>query len=374
MLRLAGTVVLVFAVHAGCGDSKSEGDKAAAKPSADDPQHTPESARRRKRRGPPRPIRRGPKRRTAKPKKPKQYWTLLRKGRAAERAGKHVDAITSFDAALKLVPDDPRLLSELSWAAFGAKQYERATKAAQTAIARSTRSTIKAEALYNLGRTLEAQGKPKQALRAYHRSQVLRPHKVVAARIKTISGSAPPVIVTPLPAAPAGTRPKFDLDEWWGVQLTKPSPPFAAAFIQENDEAMCDLFIRVGRSWRVVYKVADCPGNNKYWNTSATLSTVKVGGKTLLRLDVTEGERDYRTNKRGAKTWQVQRTKAVVLCGVGTSGELSCTPRIVTERSVSIERKGAKPTITEQRRLELAPGKLIVTDDGKKTEHPLTFR
>jgi|GEM_PF-4176797 len=371
MKTVAGAIAMVVALCAGCSNSKSNDDKAAAKPSAE-PNTTPPGNH--DRRGMARPIKRGPKRRSAKQKRPKQYWNLLRKGRAQQRAGDNTAAIASFDAALKLVPNDPRLLSELSWAAFNAKQYERAQRAARTAIAETTRNTIKAEALYNLGRTLEAQGKPKQALRVYLRSQVLRPHKVVAARIETLGGSVPPVIVTPLPTTAPGTRPKFDPNELWGVQLARPAPPFSAAFIQENDEAMCDLFMRISHKWRAAYKVADCPGNNKYWNTAATLRTVSVGGQTLLRLDVTEGERDYRTGKGNAKVWQVEHTKAVVLCGVGASTELSCTPRIVTERAVQIERKGAKPRVSEQRVLKLAPGKLIVTENGNKIEYPLTFR
>jgi len=370
MNKLVVLVIVAFAF--GCGEKKKKTNEA---PKAQPKKQTrPHFDKGKKRLKPKR--KRLPKRepRKAKKKLPKEYHQLLRKGRALERQGKHDEAMATFNKALKVVPDDARVLAELSWAALHAKKYDRATAAAKRALAAATRNRIKAQALYNLGRIHEANNRKPDALRAYHRSQVLRPHKEVAARIKKLAGKGPAMIVTPLPAAPAGRLPKFDLNEWWGEKLDKPESPFLSAFVQENDNAMCDLYMRVGRKWITVHKVADCPGNNKYWRTSAKLSMTKMGKQPLLRVDIEEGERDYRTDKKGIKSWQTKLTRTVLLCGLGKSKEVSCTPRIVVERSVLAETKGAKPKIAEERTIKLGDGKLTITEKGTSVDHPLTFR
>ncbi len=371
MTKLAVVVAMVFAW--GCGDKKSK-DAPKPKPpaTAKKPHYAGEGGSKRIKPKKKRLATR--KKRGAKKQLPKQYWKLLREGRALQRKGKHAEAIATFERGLKLVSDDGRLLAELSWAAFHGKQYDKAKKIANRALTSATRNSIKAQALYNLGRTHEAENDKAEALKAYHRSMVLRPHKAVAARIKELAGKGPATILTPLPAAPAGHLPKFDLDEWWGEKLAKPTLPFLSAFVQENDNANCDLYMKVGRKWLMVHKVADCPGNNKYWQTSAKLSMAKAGKLVLLQVNIEEGERDYRTDKKGNKVWQTKLSKTVMFCGVGKSKEVSCTPRIVEERSVVAETKGAKPKISEQRSVALGDAKLVITEQGKAVDHALRFR
>lgn len=374
MTKLVWVLAGAIGCALGCG-SKSNEQEAKAKSSPTNPvaatETKPPTRRTNKQ-----PVASRGKRRSELPKK---YWQLLREGRQQSHDGHYRSAILTFDKGLSVVPDDARLLVELSWAAFQGKQLDRAKQAANKALAVATRDSIKAQALYNLGRVYHSQGKKDDALRALYRSQVLRPHRVVARWIKDLAGKSPPMIVTPLPAAPATGSPARNPDDWWGVELAKPRTPFQAAFVQENDRANCDLFMKVaiaGKArWFVAHKVADCPGNNKYWRTVASLAMTTSGAQPLLRLDVKEGERDYLTDKKGEKVWRTKSTKAVMLCGAGKSGEVSCTPRIVLERSMEEESKGTPPKIAEQRSVELRDGKIVITEKGgNKIERPLVFR
>ncbi len=112
----------------------------------------------------------------------------MKQGRDLEKQGKHAEAMAEFEAALKLVPNNPRALSELGWAAFKANHLTRSIEASRTAVNGETDPRVAAASLYNLGRALEAKGDRAGALAAYEESLDRRPSQTVLDRFQTLGG------------------------------------------------------------------------------------------------------------------------------------------------------------------------------------------
>jgi len=140
------------------------------------------------------------------PERRRTYWTHLREGRRLAREGRWVDAIASFEAAVRVIPSDGMALGELGWAAFHTGKYEKARAANARAALMAVEPGVKAAALYNLGRTVEAMGDREEAALCYSRSLHLRPSETVAKRLAKLGTRDPrPGIGLERPQAACGS-------------------------------------------------------------------------------------------------------------------------------------------------------------------------
>jgi tetratricopeptide (TPR) repeat protein len=119
-----------------------------------------------------------------------QYMKALNEGRTAHRAKDFTAAISAFDKALALFPDDPRALSEKGWSEFQSKDLKAAASDTNNAIGRTTDNGLLGSSYYNLGRILEEQQKTKEAIEAYQESLKTRPgNKIVKDRLTSLNAS-----------------------------------------------------------------------------------------------------------------------------------------------------------------------------------------
>lgn len=134
---------------------------------------------------------------------PAQRAAVLRDlaaGRKLAQAKDWSGALVVFDRALALAPNDARLLSEVGWAAFQAKEYARAEAANQRALAVTKNPALRAQVLYNAGRVAEARGDKEAAKNDYDDSLALRDNAEVKKRL-VAAGGVPDEGHPPLPCA-----------------------------------------------------------------------------------------------------------------------------------------------------------------------------
>ena len=113
----------------------------------------------------------------------------LEEGRRKSRVKDFFGALSAFDRALALAPDDARVLSEVGWAALNAGDLTRADAANRRALANVKEKTLRAQILYNAGRVAEAKKDSEAARKAYAESLALRDNAEVKKRLDGVSGS-----------------------------------------------------------------------------------------------------------------------------------------------------------------------------------------
>jgi tetratricopeptide (TPR) repeat protein len=129
---------------------------------------------------------------------PPQITTASRKtalrafdeGRTLSRARDFKGALLAFDRALALDPGDARVLAEVGYAALQDKQLERAEDACKKALLYTQDATLRAQILYNQGRTLEAKGQKSLARSSYQQSLDLRANEEVKRRLAGVTAPA----------------------------------------------------------------------------------------------------------------------------------------------------------------------------------------
>jgi tetratricopeptide (TPR) repeat protein len=143
-----------------------------------------------------------------KPKKPsaenkKLYQESMKKARTTQTKDKDAKgAIPFFQEALKAIPDDPRALAELGYAAYVAKEYTLAKESTEKSLALSQDPNLRGAALYNLGLIQVALGDNKGAAQSYMLSFYARPNKTVLAALQKID-AATAALVDPFTAKPS---------------------------------------------------------------------------------------------------------------------------------------------------------------------------
>lgn len=145
------------------------------------------------------------------PEQRKEYRAHLSKGRKLGGKKAWGEAVTEFQACLKIIPNDARASGELGWAAFQAGDYDTARKANTVAVQRAGDRNVKASSLYNLGRVAEATGDKEAAGRFYVDSLALRPNKTVSERLAALGKTAPAAGASSTEAPPCAT-PVADID------------------------------------------------------------------------------------------------------------------------------------------------------------------
>lgn len=121
-----------------------------------------------------------------------QYNLHLRAGQNKEANQNLLEAITEFEAALKVIPGDPIALSELGWAWFQVGDLAKAKKVNAQALTASVSPQQRAAVLYNMGRVAESEQDTKAATGLYRQSIAARPSTVVEARLADLAKPAPP--------------------------------------------------------------------------------------------------------------------------------------------------------------------------------------
>jgi tetratricopeptide (TPR) repeat protein len=119
-----------------------------------------------------------------------RYQKFLNEGRSLHEKKDYAGAVKAFEQALAIAPDDPRALSELGWAAFFAKDLDRAEESTKKAIERATEPYLKASSYYNLGRIREERGDREGAISSYRISLGHRFNPTVKARLAKLDPAA----------------------------------------------------------------------------------------------------------------------------------------------------------------------------------------
>ncbi len=269
---------------------------------------------------------------------PKAYAKALKQGRRLIDAGKAAEAATAFRAAEAARPGDPVALSELSWAAFEAGDLAGARKAAESSVRNAgSNPGLVGASLYNLGRIDEQEGNEDAAIADYQRSYRLRPHRVVAKRLRALGAEVPTSEwrATPLKGPYKSVRefceaigiPNPDwLQEtycsWKGDNPNQAHVPYQSSLapagfdsiewlngadVHQDLPAVGLVFGRDDGLWvlpRLVNR-----GNHHDWNID---SFTDEHGRLVIQTSFEEGR------------YAMEKGKTITVCGVGASAKPSC--------------------------------------------------
>jgi len=294
------------------------------------------------------------------PEKMAQYRKHLTAGRQLAKKSQFPEAIKELDAALAVVPGDAPALTELSFAALKAGELDKAKKAGEDALKRTTSPKLKAMAHYNLGRVAEEQKDPKAAADHYRKSIKLRPSEAVEKRLadltkkeKTPAAAAAP---EPLPCQ----TPVAKIEDLCAC-LAKPAPgeteprtcePVKDAKLGRADltllEVSADLFetnymlvAKTDKGFAPIHILGTTynPGAFGIFEEFTLISGAEeTAGKTkILRL---ESQHDRHDSDMGIDEFEGATTKTVTIClpPQAEKKEWSCPLAVPVEYSYTRDR------------------------------------
>jgi len=296
-----------------------------------------------------------------------QCKAALKSGRQALAKRDYKAAMTAFVGCLMVDPKNPRVLSELGYAAYKAGELPAAAKYSQQAIEYSAESDLKGASYYNLGLIAEARGDKAAAIAAYKSSLGARQNSTVRAQLATLDAAAaaaldpfvPQPMTTLHPSLEAfckaqkavnkrvaasfdedydGDGPKMkcrcDPKAIESGSLAKPSAPYRAVRIFSNrcerdggssDASLTDYFLalQTADGWRIESIVS--LESRHYCSEGFTLdslseSDVIPGGAREILI---RWSQDY-----GCRTGESKNTTYLRVAGIGPSGKPSLTPTI----------------------------------------------
>lgn len=308
--------------------------------------------------------------------------------RAAEKQGDHAAAAAAYRKAIALQPDDDRLLSELSWQLFLAKDLARAEETARKAIAIGGRA--RAASLYNLGRILEVKNDKAGAAKAYQESLATRPNRTVQQALSRVDPTATAAQVSSVPVR-AGTDDALAPEELKAggadkkCEIKAESRAAAGAIAKaqvvsccEEYEACYQLVLHVGgKAFLKNLPMESGVGSNLEVDAQLAVD----GGYLVVSLHRSEAIHGGR-DKEGMLSWMHTNEEFVAVCGVGASAKPSCTPLFqrsfsedydeVVRRKWSVKMSLMRDALTldadpkSRKKMDAAPFKLL----GR---HPLAF-
>ena len=303
---------------------------------------------------------------------PVAYRKQLAAGRALEANKDYAGAVAAFEQALVARPDDPRALSELSWAAFQKGDYALAIDAALASVSRG-KGDVKAGALYNLGRALEKTNDRNGTIMAYRGSLALRPSAVVAARLEKLTGAKlGDALVTDAMQGPVATFAELcsqfsvpgDCQTFESQIVHSHEAPIASAYMFNRIGAGCQLTVRTDGGWYLLLvSSSECIGN-RYWSTE--IHGIEFPSGELAQFHYTDVGTDYTDNTR-QEMEVVSREEYFTLCGVGPSGVPSCAT-IPGSRVDGYADRDVSATV------RIAGDSVKVTRGGKTYAYTLTFK
>ncbi len=119
-----------------------------------------------------------------------RYLQSLGQGRAADGKGQLAEARKAFEEAVRLLPEGAAAQSELGWLAYRQKDLPVAERATRAAIAASSKPSLRAASLYNLGKILADQGKKPEATKAFLESWEIGQNPAVLTELRTLDPAA----------------------------------------------------------------------------------------------------------------------------------------------------------------------------------------
>jgi hypothetical protein len=120
---------------------------------------------------------------TAEKDRLRNYWKEMAQGRFATTKKSFATAITAFDHALEAMPDDARAYAERGYAQLLAKNFRLARQDFDRAVERTDDRKLLAQIWYNYGLTADEEGRTKDALAAFARSNEMNPTAAAAKRL-----------------------------------------------------------------------------------------------------------------------------------------------------------------------------------------------
>jgi len=307
-----------------------------------------------------------------------RFLEALGEGRKLHKKGDYSAAIEAFEKALAISPDDPHALGELGWAAFFAKDFERAEARTREALKRTADPELKGAWLYNLGRIAEERGHKDEAVGFYRQSLRERPNKTVRERLAkldpTFAEAMSALAITPMQGpfasiedfcasarkAASGKPFQCEVDSDKQGEIGRVSfagkahGPYLGVqgvWTAENENGAdwfpykeYHLALQTKEGWFVTGGLAgeNNPGafgiSGQLEPTRLDFEDVGPGGAHEVLFGLTNHIAD---SDLGLNEASMSKDKLLVVCGIGASGKPSCT--------------GAIPTYHEAERFILSP-------------------
>lgn len=280
---------------------------------------------------------------------------LLRRGRALMARGRHAEAVTVLDAALRTTPDDPLVLNELGVALREVGDLARAEAVCRQA-ANAAEPRVRAAALYNLGRVLERRRDTAAAIAAYQDSLQLRHTRSARERLIALDPTTTSEVTRTHPLQ----GPVASLESWCTQQgercgpidvtivasladpdpSQKPDPAWPPGehapwdelriFVSQVHETECVVGLRTKRGW-FVDRIPDCAAAH-YSGRSVSVELDDAiasaeGHELQLRFRSFDPYRTWDPASQSS-AYATDDHAAVMICGLGPSGIPHCTPSI----------------------------------------------
>jgi tetratricopeptide (TPR) repeat protein len=295
---------------------------------------------------------------TAPPKKAltaaetKQLAAALAEAHAAEKKGNHAAAAAAYERAVAVQPSDGRVLTELGWQLYQAKDAARAEAVTRQAIAAADGHTG-AAALYNLGKILDEKGDKPGAIKAWTESLERRPNHTVMAALTRLDPAAaaaadplrPRPLDGPFPSLEAWCekiKPKNGECPFNGVLSTafeSKGGPWLEMKIRSDF-----LAVRTARGWFIYdYRLEDLldvhisvsddyPHTGFNVDTYAQVAELVGGAPPELALERITSVEVWANPDNPRSSYMLRRDKVQGVCGLGSSGVPSCFQLAVNHR------------------------------------------
>lgn len=289
------------------------------------------------------------------------YRSLLAQGRKLVSEYEYAQAVSAFEAALSTRPDDAVALNELSFAALMKGDLKLARSAADTALAKATVPNLRAAALYNQGRSCEAEKDTKGAIDAYRRSLKLRQSDVVTSRLAGLDPSTPAAnplkpqqLAGPFASEAAYCKremeeyvrrmktPEFhcpvDFEEMEGIKLQSslaaPPAPLKSIKVvssrgQDVSVNVCHILMQTPAGWYGAHI-------ESYYNgcvpTGFTVLPRSGGLPPIIQVRLVMSVLMGSEDNPAARQHPFYEDRAV-LCAIGPSGRPACTESLIVARA-----------------------------------------
>ncbi len=355
--------------------------------------------------------------------------TCLAGGRKLEDQGLHADAVTAFQACMRIAPDDAMVESEIGWSAFLAHDLDLAETSSRAAIRHALVPNPKASGFYNLGRIAEERKDLPRAIQAYIDSLGTRQSSAVRERLRALDPAAaarlepfrPKPLDGPYPSIAAYCKKRVAADELDNEtakrrkefvdqaqgdpdQIARAKTLYGCRCATSDGDAGGKMTIgKLGPGWEhTTIFASECVGDT----TDKVVSTVNLALKTaagwyflrgvsvVVNGHETDSVSDSSLAKRNAGPellWTVHHAgdfrgerqwdrRVLVVIGAGASGTPSATPPIEIQSRESQTSGDGIEKVTSEHKLEAdwtADGQLVLKGscavDGVAGAHTLIF-
>lgn len=292
----------------------------------------------------------------------KTFGAALAKGRALEVKGKHADAITAFQAALKIDADDATALAELGLVQYVQKDLPAAEATMRQAVLHAPDGTypgdpaarIRSAALYNLAKIQTDRGDTAGAIVTYRDAAKVRATRAVRSELAKLDRDAAAALDPFAPARLSGpfesiaaactdstVRNGFGKGDQAKTQCEHPTtfryegrgkPPSPApirdlVLFVTDDRTELDIAVKLDAGWYVsaITDTRDrCRNTELRWKAATDASTA---GHVRLHVEYTSTGSCSHDGMGHTREWGWSQ-RVVVAIGIGASGVPSATPPV----------------------------------------------